>query len=219
MRPELLPQLQRPGIAGQRLLISLLARRAAADEKAAAAIVFVIAVEVGNAPDLPGPRIAAAVKFPVDHDACAHARPEGDANHVAVSVRLAETADAQRKAVAVVVYRNRHAEPLLETLLEMHLPPGGNADHVVNDSPFCVHHRRNADADTLYVGRNEPFDKRSYMVQNHLLGTIRPARLGKHPHNPTVSHQSHAHVRTAQIYSDSHRSTAISVIFPSAKRA
>lgn len=96
MRPELLPQLHARD-RRQSLLISLLARRAAADEKAAAAIVFVIAVEVGNAPDLPGPRIAAAVKFPVDHDACAYARTEGDANHVAVSVRLAETADASAK--------------------------------------------------------------------------------------------------------------------------
>ena len=58
MRSELLPQLQRPGIAGQGPFISLLARRAAADEKAAAAIVFVIAVQIGDAPDLPGARVA-----------------------------------------------------------------------------------------------------------------------------------------------------------------
>ena len=134
-------------------------------------------------------------------------------------MRLAEAADAQRKAVAVVVDRNGHPEAFFETLFEMHLPPGGNADHVVDDPPLRIHHRRDTDADALDIGRDEPIDERSDMIQNLRLGTIRPARFGNHPHDPAAGHQTDAHVRATQIHSYSHRSTAISVILPSTKRA
>lgn len=65
---EFVPQRQRRGIARQGTLVGFLARRAAAYEETAAAIVFVVAVEVRDAPDLPGARIVPAIEFAADHD-------------------------------------------------------------------------------------------------------------------------------------------------------
>ena len=55
MSAEFVPQRQRRGIARQGTLVGFLARRAAAYEETAAAIVFVIPVQIRDASDLPRP--------------------------------------------------------------------------------------------------------------------------------------------------------------------
>lgn len=219
MSAELAPERQRPRIARHGPFVGLLARRAVSDEEAAAAIVFVVTVQVGNTADLARSRVVAAIEPAVDHHAGADARTEGDADDVAVTVRLTEVADAQRKAVAVVVHRDGHAEALLEALLEVHLPPRGDAHDVVDDAARGIDHRGNADADALDLGRHECADERRDMFEDLLFGAIRLAGLGEQPHDPAVDNLTDPHVRSAQIHTYSHLSTAISVILPSLNRA
>ena len=215
---ELVPQRQRFGIA-RRPFAGLLARRAPADEETAAAIVFVVAVQIGNAADLARSGVGARVEFAVDHDAGPHARSERDARHVAAVVGLAEAADAQREAVAVVVHVHRQAEPLFEPLLEMHFAPRGDARHVIYDAPHGIHHRRHADADARHAGRYQRSDERGDVFQHLLLRTVGPAGLRKQTHDASAVHQAGTYVRAAQIHAYSHRFAGISVIRPSAKRA
>ena len=218
MAAELAPQIQRLGIARRGPVVGLLARRAAPDEKAAAAIVLVVAVQIGHSADFAGPRMLAAIELAADHHAGAHARAERDADHVAIAVRLAVTADAQREAVAVVVHADRHAEPLLEAILEIHLAPRRDIHHIIYDTPGRIDDRRHPDADAGHLRRHQRADERGDLLEYLLLGAARLAGFRKQPHDTVLLNQSDTYVRAAQIHSNNHRYYSVSMILPSVKR-
>ena len=192
-----MPQRQRRGIARQGTLVGFLARRAAAYEETAAAIVFVIAVEVRNAPDLPGTRIVPAIEFAADHDPCADTRAERHAHHVAICARLAEAADAQSKAIAVVVDIYGDTEPFFEQVFEVYLAPRRDAYDIVDDPARRIHDRRHADTDAGDVGGDELPDERGNLIHDLPFGAVGFAGFGEQPHDAAILHQAGAHVRAA----------------------
>ena len=114
---------------------------------------------------------------------------------------------------------HRYAETLLETLLEVHLAPRGDAHDVVDDAPDGIDDRRHPDPDALHPGCHQLLDERSDVPEHLLFGTVGPAGFRQQTHDASFVHQSDTNVRAAQIHTDPHRSTEISVILPSSKRA
>src|ERR1039458_9757653 len=123
------------GAAGQRLKTAFVA----------AAALGAVDVE-HHVTDLPGGVVESAVKVAVDDEAAADAGADEDADEALGLAFELDDVDAQRADVAVVFDEYRHAEKLLQVLLQQHVLP---AFHVRGeDDPALgkIHRARRANA-------------------------------------------------------------------------
>ena len=164
MPAKLFHDLQGLGIATSCRNRCLFAGSTFADEETAAAVIFIILVEIRDAADLPRPGIPPAVKMTVDHERSSDSSAESHTKSFPITCSPAETGDSQCEAVAIVVHRRGNMVPVLKLFLKMDLLPGRNSYDIIDYPLVGVNDRRDSYSDSI--------DFRGYQLINHAVDVI-----------------------------------------------
>ena len=205
MVAEFIHDCQRIRIASGRRDSCVLSCGPLTHEETAAAVIFVILVEIRNTTNLARTGIASVIKASVYYERSSHTCAESGAESLLVGAVLAETSHTESEAVAVVIHSDIYMVPVLQNILQMDFLPGRNSNHVIDYTLFSVDNGRDSNTYPVNILSHQGVNQAEQLLQYLTLAATGQSGFRNDPaYLPIGKDGRHTNIGSAKINSDSH---------------